>query len=140
MGRDLKPPTSFWLIAIFAILWNIIEIYLSSFEIDFLEKNLTAEEFENMQSIPLWYIIVFLVALFSETLGSFLLLMRQKIASKFFAMSLITLLFVEFYWLFVIDIKKTSIVFSLIIPVVVIAIATFLYFYSKRAAKNGWLR
>ena len=48
MGRDLKPPTSFWFIAIFAILWNIIEIYFSYFEIGFLEKNLTAEEFENM--------------------------------------------------------------------------------------------
>jgi hypothetical protein len=140
MVRDIKPPTSFWFIAIFAILWNIIEIYFSYFEIDFLEKNLTAEEFENMQSIPLWYISVFLVALFSEILGSFLLFMRRKIASKFFAMSLITLLLIELYWLIVIDIKKSSIVFSLIIPVLVIAIATFLYFYSKRAAKNGWLK
>lgn len=140
MERDLKPPTSFWLVAIFAIVWNIIEIYFSYFELDFLEKKLTTEEFENIQSIPLWYIIVFMVALFSEMLGSFMLFIRRKIASKFFAMSLIALLFIELYWLVVLDIEKTSMVFSIIIPVVVIAIAIFLYFYSKRAAKNGWLR
>ena len=63
MGQDLKPPTSFWLVAIFALLWNIIEIYFSSYEIDFLQENSTTEEFEKIQSLPFWYIIVFMVAL-----------------------------------------------------------------------------
>ena len=81
-----------------------------------------------------------MVALFSEMLGSFMLFMRKKIATKFFAIALISLLFIEFYWLIVFDIKKTSIVFYAIIPAVVIAIATFLYFYSKRATKKGWLK
>ncbi|OBX27133.1 hypothetical protein LX77_00479 [Gelidibacter algens] len=140
MGIDVKPPTSFWVVATFTLLWNIIEIYFSSFEIDFLQENLTVEEFENIQSIPFWYTIVFVVALFSEILGSFMLFMRKKIATKFFAVALLTLLFVEFYWLFVVDIKKTSIVFSLFIPVAVIAIAAFLYVYSKRATRKGWLK
>ncbi|CAM3330388.1 hypothetical protein ZORO111903_07510 [Zobellia roscoffensis] len=140
MGKDIKPPTSFWLISIFAILWNIIEIYFSAYEIDFLQEHLTTEEFEKMQSAPFWYIVIFLIALFSEMLGSFMLFMRKKIASTFFAIALITLLFIEFYWLFVFDIKKTSIVFYAIIPIVVIAIATFLYVYSKRAIKKGWLQ
>jgi len=140
MGLDIKPPTSFWLVAIFALLWNIIEIYFSSYEIDFLQKYSTTEEFEKIQSIPFWYMVVFIVALFSEMLGSFMLFMRKKIAAKFFAISLISLLFIEFYWLFIFDIKKTSIVFYAIIPIVVIAIAAFLYFYSKRATKKGWLK
>jgi len=140
MGLDIKPPTSFWLVAIFALLWNIIEIYFSSYEIDFLQKYSTTEEFEKIQSIPFWYMVVFIVALFSEMLGSFMLFMRKKIAAKFFAISLISLLFIEFYWLFIFDIKKTSIVFYAIIPIVVIAIAAFLYFYSKRAIKKGWLK
>lgn len=136
----IKPPTSFWVVAVFALIWNIIEIYFSSFEIDFLQENLTVEEFENVQSIPFWYAIVFIVTLFSELLGSFMLFMRRKIATTFFAVALIALLFIESYWLFVIDIKKTSMVFALLIPVVVIAVAAFLYFYSKRATKKGWLK
>lgn len=140
MGRNNKPPTSFWIIAIFALLWNIIEIYYSSFEIGFLQENLTSEEFENMQSLPFWYIVVFIVALLSEILGSFMLVLRQKFAATFFGVALITLLFIEFYWLLVIDIKNPSIVFSTIIPILVILIAAFLYMYSKRAIKLGWLK
>ena len=140
MGQDSKPPTSFWLVSSFAILWNIIEIYFSSYELNFLQEHLTTEEFDKMQSLPSWYIVIFLIALFAEMLGSFMLFMRKKIASNFFALSLFTLLFIELYWLLVFDIKKTSVVFYAIIPMVVIAIATFLYFYSKRATTKGWLQ
>ena len=140
MKSDVKPPISFWVVAIFAIIWNLIEIYFSSFELEFLRENSTAEEFENMQSLPVWYIIIFLIALFSEMLGSFMLFMRKKIAVNFFGAAVITLIFIEFYWLFFFDIKKTSIIFALIIPFVVIAIATFLYYYSKGAVKQGWLK
>ncbi|TYP73671.1 hypothetical protein [Aquimarina intermedia] len=140
MVVNVKPPTSFWIVATFALLWNIIEIYFSSFELDMLQENMTTEEFDSMQSIPFWYIVIFLIALFSEMLGSFMLFMRRKVATVFFAIALITLLFIEFYWLFFFDIKKTSIVFSIVIPMMVIGIAAFLYYYSKKAAKKGWLK
>jgi len=139
MNTNIKPPTSFWVVAILALLWNIIEIYFSSFELDFLKTNATVEEFEKIQSIPFWYSIVFVIALFSEMLGSFMLFMRKKIATKFFIVAFIGLIFIEVYWLIVFDITKTSIAFSTVIPVLVILIAGFLYFYSKRATKKGWL-
>lgn len=139
MSIKTKPPISFWIVAIFALVWNIIELYFSSFEFDFLEKNSTVEEFQAIQSIPLWYTVVFLVALFSEFLGSLMLLMRRKIAILFFAISLITLVIIELYWLFYFDIKNVSVVISIIIPVAVITIAGLLYLYSKKATKNGWL-
>lgn len=140
MGKHIKPPTSFWVVAIFAILWNIIEIHFSSFEIELLQENSSVEEFQSIQKLPFWYIVIFIVALFSEALGSFMLFLRKKIATKFFAISLLALIFIEFYWLFIVDIKKTSIIFSLVVPITVIAIATFLYFYSKMAANKGWLK
>ena len=139
MSIKTKPPISFWIVAIFALVWNIIELYFSSFEFDFLEKNSTVEEFQAIQSMPLWYTVVFLVALFSEFLGSLMLLMRRKIAILFFAISLITLVIIELYWLFYFDIKNVSVVISIIIPVAVITIAGLLYLYSKKATKNGWL-
>jgi hypothetical protein len=139
MSIKTKPPISYWIVAIFALVWNIIELYFSSFEFDFLEKNSTVEEFQAIQSIPLWYTVVFLAALFSEFLGSLMLLMRKKIATLFFAISLITLVIIELYWLFYFDIKNVSVVISIIIPVAVITIAGLLYLYSKKATNNGWL-
>ncbi|WP_179005336.1 hypothetical protein [Winogradskyella forsetii] len=139
MALNNKPPTSFWIIATFAIFWNIMEIYFSSFEINYLESNISPEEFNRFQSLPVWYIIAFLIALFSEMLGSFMLFMRKKIAKLFFAIALIVLVFIEFYWLIFFDIKNVSILFSIVIPIIVIAIATFLYFYSKYSIKKGWI-
>ncbi|OBX23859.1 MULTISPECIES: hypothetical protein [Bizionia] len=140
MIKNVKPPTSFWVVAIFSIIWNLIEIYFSSIELDFLQANSTVEEFERIQSLPFWYGIVFLIALFSEMLGSFMLFMRKKIAVNFFAIALVTLISIELYWLLVFDIKKQSIVFSIIIPLLVILVAGFLYVYSKKAKKKGWLK
>ncbi|MBP94083.1 hypothetical protein SAMN04487989_1011099 [Bizionia echini] len=140
MIKNVKPPTTFWLVAIFAIVWNLIEIYFSSVELDFLQANSTVEEFERIQSLPFWYGIVFLIALFSEMLGSFMLFMRKKIAVNFFGIALVTLICIELYWLLVFDIKKQSIVFSIIIPLLVILVAGFLYVYSKKAKNKGWLK
>ncbi len=140
MERAIKPPSSFWAVAIFALLWNLIEIYFSSFELEFLKTNLTSEEFQQVQSVPIWYVVVFIIALLTELIGSFMLFMRKKLATNFFAISLIALLFVEIYWLFIFEVKNTSIVFSVIIPVVVIGVAVFLYLYSKSAAKKGWFK
>ncbi|UPS92987.1 hypothetical protein [Bizionia sp. M204] len=140
MIKNVKPPTSFWVVAIFSIVWNLLEIYFSSIELDFLQENSTIEEFERIQSLPFWYGIVFLIALFSEMLGSFMLFMRKKIAVTFFAIALVTLISIELYWLLVFDIKKQSIVFSIIIPLLVILVAGFLYVYSRKAKKKGWLK
>lgn len=140
MRIDVKPPTSFWIIGFLALLWNVIEVYISSYEISFLQENSTVEEFMVMESLPYWYIILFLIALISEVIGSFMLLIRQKIATFLYALSLIALLFLELYWLLAFDIKNTSIFISFIFPIFVISIAIFLYLYSKRAAKKGWIK
>ncbi|RMB62871.1 hypothetical protein EAX61_04655 [Dokdonia sinensis] len=139
MRSESKPPVSFWIVAVFAIIWNVAEVYFSSFELSFLERNLTAEQFKVIESIPIWYSVVFLAALFSEFLGSLMLFMRKKIATLFFGISFITLVFVESYWLLYYDIKNVSIVISTIVPILVIAVAGFLYFYSRNATRKDWI-
>ncbi|MAP54063.1 hypothetical protein [Altibacter sp.] len=140
MKRDVKPPTSFWVVGFFALLWNVIEIYISTYEITFLQENLTIEEFKVMQSLPYWYIILFLVAIISEILGSFMLLIRKKLATLLYGLSLIALIIIELCWILVFDIKKTSLFMSFVLPVLVISVAILLYVYSKRAANKGWIR
>jgi len=140
MKIKTKRPTSFWVIGVFALIWNIIELYLTTYQMDFLQENTTAEEFEVLQSVPLWYGVTFVIALFSETLGVFMLLFKKKLAVKFFTVSLITLVLTELYWLIIVDINNSSFVLSIVIPLVVIGVAIFLYLYSKRAAKKGWIK
>ena len=139
METKINPPTSFWIIGIFALVWNIIELYISAYKMDFLQENSTAEEFEFIQSIPYWYGIIFVIAIFSETIGAFMLLLKKKLAVKFFAVALLSLIIIEIYWLFLTDISNTSIILTFIVPIVVIGIDIFLYVYSKKAVKKGWI-
>lgn len=139
METKINPPKSFWIIGIFALVWNIIELYISAYKMDFLQENSTAEEFEFIQSIPYWYGIIFVIAIFSETIGAFMLLLKKKLAVKFFAVALLSLIIIEIYWLFLTDISNTSIILTFIVPIVVIGIDIFLYVYSKKAVKKGWI-
>ena len=135
-----NPPVSFWIISSLAIAWNLFEFYFSSFQLDYLEQNATAAEFEKIQNLPVWYVATFMIALFSEMLGAFLLFMRRKLCISFFLVAMVALIFIEFYWLFFFSIRKTSMMVSVIIPSVVVAVAVFLFLYSRFAFKKGWFK
>jgi hypothetical protein len=54
--------------------------------------------------------------------------------------SLLTVLIVEFYWLLATNIIEVSGASVVAMPLLVIAISIFLYFYSKGAARNAWIK
>ncbi len=134
-----SPPFMFWIIATLAVIWNLVEIYFSSIQLDLIRDSATPDELEKIESLPLWYTVVFLIALFAEMLGAFLLFMRRKIAVAFFGVAMVALIFIEFYWLFLFSIRRTSTTLSIVIPTLVVTIAVFLFFYSRYAARKNWI-
>lgn len=143
MKTYYKPPTSFWVIAIIGLLWNLMgvyQFYLGNYELESLRDSVSVEEFTIMESLPLWYSIVFAVAVFSGVIGCVMLLLKTKVATLFFMISLITVLIIEIYWLLATNIMEVAGVTAAIMPLLVIAVSIFLYFYSKGAAAKEWLR
>lgn len=137
-----KPPTSFFIIAVLALLWNLMgvyQFYLGNYELENIKETVSAEEFAIMESLPTWYAVIFGIAVFTGVLGCILLLARKKIAASLFGISLITVLIIELYWLLATDIMDVSGAVSIVMPLLVIAVAIFLYFYSKGAKQKGWL-
>lgn len=142
MNLIKKPPISFWIIAILGLLWNLMgvyQFYLGNYELESIRETVSAEEFAIMESLPYWYLIVFAVTVFSGVLGCIFLLIRKKLAIVLFALSLLTVLILELYWLLGTSILEVSGPIAAIMPLLVISVAIFLYFYSKGAARNGWL-
>lgn len=142
MKTNVKPPASFWIVGVVALLWNLMgvyQFYLGNYELESLRESVSAEAFSIMESLPMWYSIVFAVAVFSGVLGCVLVLMKKKFAIPVFAISLLTVLVVEIYWLLGTDIIQTSGYIAALMPMIVIAVAIFLYYYSKGAARNGWI-
>jgi len=138
-----KPNTAFWIIAVLALLWNIIGVYFWLYEYflmtDEVRATLPPAQVEVMATAPAWSMYVYGFAVFSGLLASILLLLRKKLAVAVFMLSLITVLILQLYWIFAMNIVEKLGPQSLIMPLIVIAVAIFEYFYSKGAARNGWL-
>lgn len=143
MNATTKPNTAFWIIAVLALLWNLIGVYFWLYEYFLMTEEIRAtlppEQVEIMASAPSWSMYVYSLAVFSGLLASVLLLMRKKMAVGVFLLSLIAVLILQLYWMFGMDIIDKMGPQSLIMPLIVIALAIFEYFYSKGAARNGWL-
>ena len=143
MNTTTKPNTAFWIIAVVALLWNLIGVYFWLYEYflmtDEIRATLPPEQVEVMANAPSWSMYVYGFAVFSGLLASVLLLMRKKLAVGVFMLSLIAVLILQLYWIFAMDVAEKMGPQSLIMPLIIIAAAIFEYFYSKGAARNGWL-
>jgi len=143
MNTTTKPNTAFWIIAVFALLWNLIGVYLWLYEYflitDEVRATLPQEQVEIMASAPIWSMYVYGLAVITGLLASVFLLMRKKLAVAVFLLSLIAVLILQLYWIFAMGTIEKLGPQSLFMPLIVIALAIFEYFYSMGAARNVWL-
>lgn len=143
MTTTNKPNTGFWIIAVLALIWNIMGVfqYLSSTLMkDEMMELMTEDQLALMDSLPSWYTAAFAIAVFSGLLGCLLLLMRRKWAVPVFLVSLLAVLVQMGYWLLATDAMEVYGTQAVIMPLIVIIVAIFLYFYSKGASQKNWLK
>lgn len=143
MNATTKPNTAFWIIAVLALLWNLIGVYFWVFEYFLMTEEIKAtmppEQVELMGKMPGWGMYVYALAVFTGLLASILLLARKKAATGVFGLSLLAILVIQGYWIFAMDLVGVMGPQALVMPLIVIAVAIFEYFYSKGSARNGWL-
>lgn len=143
MNVTTKPNTAFWIIAVLFLLWNLIGVFFWVSEFFLMTEEMKAayspEELELINSAPSWIMYVYAIGVFGAVLASILLLMRKKLSISLFGISLIAILIVQGFWIFGMDLVGVMGPKALIMPTIVIAAAIFEYFYSKGAARNGWL-
>ncbi len=142
MSTHIKPPKSFWVIASIALIWNLMGVFQFFSATVLLETVVAAlpkAEADLYTGMPIWYLVVFGIAVFSGLVGCITLLLKKKISVGLFGISLLAVLVAQGYWLFGTEVLTILGLTSAIMPLVVIAISIFLYFYSKGAAKNGWI-
>ena len=99
----------------------------------------TVEQLEMISSSPSWVIAVFAIAVFGGLLGSLALLLRRKIARELFIVSLIGIIAQMYHNLFMIDSVAIYGPGAAIMPIMVLAFALFLLWFSKFSEKKSWL-
>ena len=137
-----KPPTSFWILGIAALIWNLMGVFAFITQMNMTPEMLEVlpdAERELYKNVPSWMNIVFAIAVFGGALGSLLLLLKKKIAILVFAISLIAVIIQMIYNLFMSRIFEVYGPGAMIMPVMVIIIAVYLVWYAKKATAKGWL-
>lgn len=132
---SIKPPVWFWIISVLGLIWNGMGVdqYLGqAYKTERWQSLMSPEQIELAQNLPAWYTACFALAVFGGTLGCIALLLRKKWAYLLFFLSLIAVI-----------IQMSYITFSLkmsnpMTPIIII-VALFLVWYSKKAIAKGWI-
>ena len=136
------PPRSFWIISILALLWNLLGVasYLMTVKMspDALAAMPEAER-ALYQNIPAWVTSSFAIAVFGGTLACILLLMRKRVASTLFLVSLLAILVQMGHAFFMTQMLAVHGAAGAALPLCVIVAAMFLLWYSRGAQSRGWL-
>ena len=137
-----KPSTSFWVISVIALLWNLMGVnaYIQqAFKTDSFKAMYNEEQLKMIAEAPAWATGAFAIAVFGGFLGCVLLLMRKKIAKTIFMFSLIGILVQMYYNFFVIDSIAVYGPGAMAMPIMVILFAVFLIWYANFCTKKNWI-
>ncbi len=137
-----KPATSFWVIGVIALLWNLagVAAYLSqAFMTDEMKAALPENQQALYENIPTWATAAFAIAVWGGLLACILLLMRKKLAKTIFVISLLGILVQIVYNFFVSNAIEVYGPTGMIMPLLVVIIGIFLVWYSKKCADDGIL-
>lgn len=137
-----KPATSFWIIGITALIWNLMGVFAYLQRAYMTAEDLAAlpiEEQALYDNVPIWVTAAFALAVFGGTLGCILLLLRKKLATFIFSISLANILAQMTYNIFMSKALEVYGPGGIIMPIMVIIIGAFLVWYSKKMDQQGFL-
>jgi hypothetical protein len=127
-----KPHFSFWIIAAVGLLWNLMGClnYIMQANADAV-----AQMPELYQAIiaarPAWATAAFAIAVFGGAVGCILLLLRRRVASAAFVVSLIAIAGHSVFTLRVAGVTPSL--------VLVVLVGVALLWYTSIARRSGWL-
>ena len=91
------------------------------------------------ENIPAWVTGAFAIAVFGGALACILLLIRKKLATTLFLVSLLGVIVQTSYYVFMSDTVEVLGPEGLIMPIVVLLIGVFLLWYAKKKEVAGLL-
>jgi len=136
-----KVPTSFWIVAGAATVWNLIGlmIYYQQMTVspEVLAQSLTPEQVEFLTSTPKWATSAYAMAVNAGLLGSILLLLRKAWAVPLYGLSLAAIIVQDVHGFLLANGLQVWGTGALVLPAIVLSIAIGLLIYSRNAKARG---
>jgi hypothetical protein len=144
MDNDLVSarPKSFWILAIAALLWNLLGVAMFLMQINMTPETLAAMPAEQRQvyeATPAWLNIAFAVAVFAGVAGALGLLLKKRWAVTLFLISLLALLAQMMGAYAVTPVWQAYGPAGLGMPILLVVIALLLWVYARKATIRRWL-
>ncbi len=138
-----RVPAWFWIVGGLALLWEAIGCFAYLSQVSMSAAQLAAlppGQRELFETMPVWVTAAYGIATWGGLLAAILLLLRRRLATLLFAVSLIAVL-CQFGWSFLIaDAARLAGPSAYGLPAFIIAAGAALLWFSSMAAKRGWLR
>lgn len=143
MSNESNKPTGlFWAIGVISLVWNLLGVsayLMQAYKTESFTAMYSPEQLEIINNMPAWATAAFGLAVFGGSLGSLLLLLKKKLASTIFTLSLLGILAQFVYNFFVANSMEVYGPGAVIMPILTIALGVFLVVFSKNCTKKGWL-
>jgi hypothetical protein len=137
-----KPPAWFWIVAVVALVWNLMGVmaYIGQAYMTDADLNALPEAEQALYvNYPAWATAAFAIAVFGGTIAAIALLLRKKIAKTLFLISLIGIIVQMIYNFFISEAMDVYGPGGMIMPVMIIIIGAYLVMFSKKSIANNWI-
>ncbi len=135
-------PKSFWIVAVAALLWNLIGTAMFYVQVSMTPEQiaaLPAPQRAVCEATPAWLYGLFGIAVIGGVLASLGLLLKKKWAVPLFLVSLLAVVAQTAATFLVTPAWSAFGAAGLVMPAIVLAIAFLLWRYSRKAAARGWI-
>lgn len=136
---NAAPPTWFWVVSVFALLWNVLGIVAFVGQQSMDPASLPPAEQDFYATIPAWVTAAFAIAVFSGTLGCVGLLLRKRWAYPVLVVSLLAIVAQISHSIFFsngIDVFGPA---GLVLPSLTLTIGLALVWFTRFAMARHWL-
>ena len=142
MSTSIKPPFWFWVVSIFALLWNAggVFTYLdTAFNQVAMLEEMTQAQRELFENFPAWATGAFAMAVFSGLFASIGLLLRKKWAKPLFILSLLMAVAQFIQWLFVQNAAEAFGNEAYFMPAAVVILGLLFILFANKSRVKNWI-
>jgi hypothetical protein len=135
-------PVWFWVIAVVALLWNIMGCMIMLSEVfaqEAMMESFSEEQKEWTRSTPKWIYVVFAISVGTGVAGSICLLIRKKLSVPLFAISFVAVLIQMVYTMLIAGGLQVMGPSAAIMPTIVVLLAMAWLWFSLFSKGKGWL-
>lgn len=139
---NLKPPAWFWIVAVIAVVWNVLGIGAYIADVTMSEEalmGLPEAERELRAATPGWVTGAFAIAVFAGLAAAIMLLLKRRLAVALFGLSLAAVLIQMGYTFIGTNAAAVLGVAGMVFPGIIIVLGALFLWFALASKRKGWL-